>query len=446
MSRLNTFVMTLAVAAVVTACGGSKSPTAPAGSNEGAGNGAVISGSVRSGSPLLAATTGGAVSGILVTVVGTGISSGVDAAGRFTLNGVPPGDVLLKFSGGGIDATVTISRVSAAENITLSVNVDGTSVVVESEVRSTASEQQLEGRIESLPPTMDAGTLKVAGKTVKTQTGTRIERGGETKSFGDLLIGMRVHVTGTPSGSELVASVIRIQNTNTWIPVQVNGIIDSLSGDEDLFQFKVGSRLVKGDDLTGFFGSSSFSGLKDGARVEVKGQQRDGYVYAERIHVNGSDDDDDDEDQDSSASIEGELKAKTGTKPNLELTVGSTLVRTNSGTVVQRRGDVQSLDALQLGQTLHVVGTRRPDGSLDARRIQIKDDETGGEFEIEGSVGGLKGTCPKVSFGVNGFSISTDDETDFTGGQCTALKNGNKVTVEGIRQPDGSVLATKVKQ
>jgi hypothetical protein len=126
--------------------------------------------------------------------------------------------------------------------------------------------------------------------------------------------------------------------------------------------------------------------------------------------------------------------------------VGTTTVRTDGSTIVQRRGDVQSLNALQLGQTLHVVGTRKADGSIDARRIQIKDDQDGGEFEIEGSAGGLKGTCPSVSFSVNGFPVSTSGETAFEGGACSSLRNGAKVRVTGTKRPDGSVLASRVKQ
>jgi hypothetical protein len=60
-----------------------------------------------------------------------------------------------------------------------------------------ASSQQLEGRVESLPPTTAPNTLVVFGKTVKTDSGTRFEQGGAAKSFADVLIGMRVHVEGT---------------------------------------------------------------------------------------------------------------------------------------------------------------------------------------------------------------------------------------------------------
>lgn len=446
------FPVILATTLIVTGCGsGSKSPTAP--STSGGGNMATISGSVRTGSPLLAATTGGAISGLIVTVAGTNITSGVDAANRFTLTGVPPGDVELSFTGAGVNSSVRLTQVLAAQTVSLVVSVAGTAVSLDSEMRDTAGAEQLEGRVESLPPTTASETLTVAGRTVKTDSTTRFEQGGAAKAFGDLLIGMRVHVEGTASGNDLHASLIRIQNTNTWIPVNVNGVIDSLTGDATLFQFKIGSRVIKGDALTTFFGDSaqSFSMLKDGVRVEVKGQQRDGYIYAERVHINDVNDNDgedtgsDDGGQNDSASIQGILTAIAGAKPALTLTVGGTAVRTSASTEVQRRGDVQTLDNLKTGQTLHVVGVRQSNGSIDARQIFIDADPTGGEFEIAGSLGGLKGTCPAVSFGVNGFSITTSSATVFEGASCSGLKSGTKVTVNGIKQADGSVLATRVK-
>jgi len=93
--------------------------------------------------------------------------------------------------------------------------------------------------------------------------------------------------------------------------------------------------------------------------------------------------------------------------------------------------------------TLHVEGVRQSNGSIVARMIQINDDAAGGAFEIEGSMGGLKGACPAVTFGVNGFSIFTDGSTVFTPG-CSTFKSGTKVSVKGVVQSDGSVKATSV--
>jgi hypothetical protein len=135
----------------------------------------------------------------------------------------------------------------------------------------------------------------------------------------------------------------------------------------------------------------------------------------------------------------------SGATPNFVLTVDTTTVRTSSSTQVKRRGDVQTLAELKVGQSLHVVGVRQSNGSLDARLIEINDDAPGGEFEIEGSLGGLKGTCPSIQFGVNGFSITTSAATTFEGTACSALKSGTKVTVKGLKQADGSVAATRIK-
>lgn len=407
----------------------------------------MITGIVQGGtSGLVSASAGQAITGLTVSVVGTAISSGLDATGRFSLAGVPAGDVQLRFAGSGIDTTVSVTSVQPSQSISLVVAVTVTTVSIETDSRTGGGEDQLEARIESLPPTTAAGTFVAGGRTVKTDTATRFEQEGATRGFGDLAIGMRIHVKGNVSGGTLLASLVQIQNTNTAIPIEINGVIGSYAGTASAFQFRIDGRLIKGDAITEFFGGSTFSMLKDGARVEVKGQQRDGYVYATRIHVNSIGDDNDGGDgQDSSASIQGTLTAKSGSGSTFTLTVGGTTVLTTGATEVKRRGDVQTLEALALGQTLHVVGTRQPDKSILARKIEIVDDAPGGEFEVEGSIGGLSGTCPAISFGVNGFSIRTSALTEFEGSACTALKSGTKVQVKGTRAADGVVTATRVK-
>jgi hypothetical protein len=127
-----------------------------------------------------------------------------------------------------------------------------------------------------------------------------------------------------------------------------------------------------------------------------------------------------------------------------------TVVTTTLSTEVRRRGDVQTLAALAVGQTIHAVGTRMADKPLAAKMLQIKDDEPEGAFVIEGSLGGLKGACPVINFGVNGYAVKTSAATKYypdipaPGAKCEDLKSGTKVEVEGKRQADGSVLAEKV--
>ncbi len=350
------------------------SPTSLAPAVAPATSGATLVGNVR-----LAATApavGSASDPLKVQVVGTQLEAVVNAAGQFTLGNVPPGQVTLRFTGGGVDALVTISQVGAGETITITVVVLGSSAVVESEVRqgsAGSSEEQIEGRIEALPPAVAAGTLVVAGRTITTDTSTIIRQGDATRSFADLAVGQRVHVKGQTSQAAFLARVIEIQNTQTDLPVNLNGIVQNLTGSELAFQFTIDGRTVTGDAQTEFFGdgnrTASFADLKNGVRVEVKGQYRqDGStatVYAVRIKVNAAND--------------------------------------------------------------------------DSNRLP------GSSTKIEGTVGALSGTCPNLSFRVNGTPVTTTASTTFSGGGCSAVKNGVKVEVEGARQTDGAVLASKVE-
>ena len=173
----------LIVTALTAACGGKGSPTAPSGgagvpAAPGApapGPGATITGSVQgsAASSLLSASGAAALTGVTVTVVGTSVTSGVDAAGRFTLMNVPPGDVKLQLTGGGANAALTLGSVQASQTIDVVVIVSGSSASLDSEIRSGAGEAQLEGRVESLPPSMPALTFKAAGRSV-TWAGRRL--------------------------------------------------------------------------------------------------------------------------------------------------------------------------------------------------------------------------------------------------------------------------------
>jgi hypothetical protein len=401
-------------------------------------------------------SAGAPLAAVAAQVAGTPISSPVGPGGGFSLDGVPAGAVQLRFVGSGVDASVALSPVQSGDVVSVLVGVAGATATVQSESRNAGGKVELEGRIESLPPTQAANTLVVDGRTVTTTTTTAIRDGNDAaKAFTDLAIGQRVHVKGTLGVDSIVADSILIQNTNVAIPVNVNGIVDQLSGTSASFGFLIDGRKIKGETTTVFFGDTGllgFSALKNGARVEVKGEMRDGYVFAVRIHVNGPTTPE--PPQDDSASVEGRLESIAGTKPALTLEIKSsgvtTIVTTTSSTEVRRRGDVQTLDALAVGQTVHAVGTRMAGKSIVARMLQIKDDEPEGAFVIEGSLGGLKGTCPVISFGVNGYTVKTSAATKYypdvpaPGAKCEDLKSGTKVEVEGKRQSDGSVLAEKV--
>ena len=366
------FAFTLPLLIITAACGG-QSPVDPSASGASI-SGQIVSpgqgGGTRSVSAIAANPS---APGLTVSVAGTDISATV-SGGQFSLAGVPSGPLSLRFTGNGMDSELGLAPVEGTEDIDITVSTNGSTVALESERRSFGKEIQLEGLVESLPPTTSPGALVVAGQLVTTTADTRFFLHGERAEFADLAVGFRVHVKGQSATTSLAAVTILIQNTNGNVP------------DEE-------------------------------------------------------EDEEDDNEQDESASIEGTLAAIGASGSSL--LVGNTTVHTDASTRVQRRGDTQDLEDLVIGMRVHVVGTRQSDSSILARKIQIKGDAPGSEFEIEGSMGGVKGTCPSLTFSVNGFNVTTDAATDFSHA-CSTFKSGTKATIEGIVQPDLSVRATSV--
>jgi len=440
----------LSITMLSAACRGSASsplsPSAMSPASSPAAASATINGNVRMG--MTAPVVGSAADPMKVQVIGTDIVAVVSPAGQFTLT-VPAGQVRLHFFGAGTDANLTIAQIGSGETITISVTVVGTTAALESEHRQTSTEVEIEGRIESLPPTALANTLVVAGRTVRTDPATTIRQGSTVRAFTDLAIGQRVHVKGRMDGTAILASIIEIQNTQTDIGVQLNGIVVGLSGSELSFQFTINGRLVKGDNLTAFYGDGDrltpFTDLQNNARVEVKGEQRDGFVYAVRIHVNKSDN--------GEVELSGVVSGVSGTCPALTFMVQGQSVVTSAST----RFDDLTCEALRttVGLTVEVEGTMSGT-SLLATKVEREDgddddegDDEGEDDEVElsGAVSGVSGSCPAVTFTVQSRSVVTSASTRYKKMTCADLTSGNglKVEVEGTAS-GSSVLATKVEK
>lgn len=171
--------------AVVVACGSETSlapegpsPIVPSRSGTTAASGAVITGWVTGFSGALAApdrVTTQATTRLTVTIEGTNISTQVDGNGLFMLTGVPPGEVTLKFSGAGGEATITLSNVSATDRITITVTLNGKGAKVESEHRDRPDE--VEGVVSNLSGNCPDFTFTLQGPTVKTAATTEFKHG-----------------------------------------------------------------------------------------------------------------------------------------------------------------------------------------------------------------------------------------------------------------------------
>ena len=109
-------------------CGGGGGAT-PTGPSSTGGAGATIAGTVSGA----AAST---PAGMTVAVIGTSLSATVAAAGGFQVDGVPSGNVQLRFQNASINATAQIANVANDELVQIQVQLNGSSASIVSEVRS----------------------------------------------------------------------------------------------------------------------------------------------------------------------------------------------------------------------------------------------------------------------------------------------------------------------
>jgi hypothetical protein len=66
--------------------------------------------------------------------------------------------------------------------------------------------------------------------------------------------------------------------------------------------------------------------------------------------------------------------------------------------------------------------------------------------QLSGTLSGLSGKCPSISFTVGSKAVTTNAATAFTGNACKDVRNGRSTSVTGTIQLNGTVLAAIVDQ
>jgi hypothetical protein len=164
-----------------------------------------------------------------VSVNGTNIETNVDGTGHFTLDGVPSGTIVLKFTGRGVDASVTLRGVSEGDQIQIDVRLEG------------------------------AGSARVESENRHRESGGEGERNNNNNDNNN-------------QGRNLPDGVIKIE-----------GDVANLSGACPALTFRVGSQLVRTTSST-FFEHIKCAEIKNGVEVEVFGRmQADGSLMATAV-------------------------------------------------------------------------------------------------------------------------------------------------------------------
>ena len=152
------------------------------------------------------------------------------------------------------------------------------------------------------------------------------------------------------------------------------------------------------------------------------------------------------------AKVVGFVSDKSGDT----LTVRGTTVVAGSGALIRHGNRTLTMGDIHVGD--HVQARGDMDGStLVAVEIKVQDtdrdngdndgDDDDDETELEGTISGLSstGNCPVVTFMIGSRKVTTSAATTFDDVSCANLANNARVEVDGIKQADGSVLATRVE-
>lgn len=266
-------VLFLAVAlAALTACGGN--PGAPS------GEGVVVRGTLVGAATARASSssTGAATLAVITVTVqeNPAITTTVAADGTFTLRGLPEGGFHLVFSSNGTPlGTLAFSEVKPNQEITVTVALAGSTVVVVEERRNGIGhgDVEIEGDVTAvlaLNPTGES-RFTIAGKTVVARPGeTAIREGNRARTVSDVTIGHQVHVKGTwlpvePGGQPVLAQEIKLQ--------------DEDDDDDDTARTCMisGGRAGEGIQLEGSVASGSSAGFM----MNVQGNRSSGQVQVD---------------------------------------------------------------------------------------------------------------------------------------------------------------------
>lgn len=433
-------------------------PSGPSGSTPGAEVSGTVT--VASGARALSAAPSASPS-LTVSVVGTTINGAVAPSGEFLLQGVPAGDVQLRISGSGIDATITLGGVQAGQKIQIKITVSGSQGSIDSDSResengSGPSEKQVEGRIESV---VLPDTLIVAGQMVKVVAGTVIRKGDRTLTFADLVVGLRVHVKGVvpaaasaaPTSPVIEAREIKVQNENTDVPMKVTGkVLATPTGACPAIEFVLDGKAIKVTTDASTLFKPGCSSVQAGTEVEVQGRLQNqaldetpapgSTIRASRVDVVGSSGQKEVELEGTASSLGGSCAGK-----NVSFAVSGKAVQTNAATSFTPSCDAV-VSGVASGAKVEVKGYMQG-SSVMAVAVKVETSSSGsGEVEVTGALAGFSvSACPGVAFTVGSKTIKADKSTSFQP-SCNALKNGDTVRVKGKSQNDGSILASKVER
>jgi uncharacterized protein DUF5666 len=306
------------------------------------------------------------------------------------------------------------------------------------------NEFKFTGVVESLPNTAGfVGDWRVAGRTVHVTSSTRIEQ-----NDGHVAVGATVKVEGTTrSDNSFDAAEIEVRQGASG---------DDGNGDDDNAQptfkgtieilstaagfigdWRVGGRTIHVSPTTRI--ETDFGPIAVGAFVEIYGSIRaDGSMDATKIETKSNVAGGDGRDE-----LKGVIEALPSSGLVGDWRVGGRTVHVSADTIINREHGTA-----EVGASVEVSGARRPDGSIDATRIEVKpsggSSDEGQSTNVKGAIQSLPASSLVGDWTVAGRLVHVVSSTKLKS-EHGAFVIGTRVKVKGIMMSDGSIVATKIQ-
>jgi ABC-type transporter Mla maintaining outer membrane lipid asymmetry permease subunit MlaE len=315
--------------------------------------------------------------GVEVTVRGTGMTSAVDADGRFAFASVPEeAELDFRRAADGIEASLRLEQSSGHVVVDLAQTTARKSGRRRAAGGGTRGEE-LRGVLQSASATqIVVDTATQTGVVIALTPQTVLRRGGRTITAADLVAGLKVEVKAQKVNDVLTALTVNVEDEgddDAPAVKEYEGTVVSATATDlvlhDLRNGDVTFSITAATDIRKGNMPVAAADIQPGWRVHVKA---DADKVALRIIIQSQNGDDDEHGNGGEVKVNGQVTAVGTAELTVQAGSASITVKTDAATRIEKKGQNIALADIHAGDSAKIEGTRNGDGSVLAKEIEVK--------------------------------------------------------------------------